>query len=405
MLIIASMVEREAQLDRERPLVAAVIYNRLKEGMTLGIDATIRYHENNWSRPLRVSELERDSPYNTRLNRGLPPTPIGNPGPRLDQGGRQPGARQGLPVLRAQAGRLRRARVLVHRRAVPARRREVPGLPRAVDDVPLLGVCGWPVAHSRSPAMHEAALAAVGLEGWRYLKLPLPPELFAETVRALPAAGFRGVNVTIPHKEAALALADEASDAAREIGAANTLTFERDGAIHADNTDAPGLIAALGEALGSGRPARARARRRRGRAGRRVGAAAGRRGRRGGLEPHRRAGRRARRRSSARGPSRSRRDGRDRRQLHVRRARRIADATFKALPLQADSLGAGSCVVDMVYRDGGTRLLEAARTRGADVIDGLEILVAQGAASFERWTGRTAPRQAMREAVGAIAST
>jgi UPF0755 protein len=79
-LIIASMVEREAQLDRERPLVAAVIYNRLKEGMTLGIDATIRYYENNWARPLRVSELERDSPYNTRLNRGLPPTPIGNPG-------------------------------------------------------------------------------------------------------------------------------------------------------------------------------------------------------------------------------------------------------------------------------------------------------------------------------------
>jgi uncharacterized YceG family protein len=79
-LVIASMIEREAQLDRERPLVAAVIYNRLKDGMTLGIDATIRYYENNWSRPLRVSELERPSAYNTRLNRGLPPTPIGNPG-------------------------------------------------------------------------------------------------------------------------------------------------------------------------------------------------------------------------------------------------------------------------------------------------------------------------------------
>jgi len=84
-----------------------------------------------------------------------------------------------------------------------------------------LGVCGWPVAHSRSPQMHNAALAAVGLEGWRYLRLPLPPELFAETVRALPAAGFRGVNVTIPHKHAALAVADRASDAARAIGAAN----------------------------------------------------------------------------------------------------------------------------------------------------------------------------------------
>ena len=65
-------------------------------------------------------------------------------------------------------------------------------------------------------------------------------------MRALPAAGFRGVNVTIPHKEAALAIADHASEAARAIGAANTLTFE-DGAIHADNTDAPGLLAALGE--------------------------------------------------------------------------------------------------------------------------------------------------------------
>ena len=108
-----------------------------------------------------------------------------------------------------------------------------------------LGVCGWPVRHSRSPAMHNAALRACGLEGWEYLALPLAPELFAETVRALPAAGFRGVNVTIPHKQAALALADAASEAARAIGAANTLTFERDGAIAADNTDAPALLEVL----------------------------------------------------------------------------------------------------------------------------------------------------------------
>jgi UPF0755 protein len=79
-LIIASMVEREAQLPRERPLIAAVIHNRLREGIPLGIDATIRYDINDWSRPLRVSELERDTPYNTRTRRGLPPTPIGNPG-------------------------------------------------------------------------------------------------------------------------------------------------------------------------------------------------------------------------------------------------------------------------------------------------------------------------------------
>ena len=79
-LIIASMVEREAQLARERPLIAAVIHNRLREGIPLGIDATIRYDIDNWARPLRVSELERDTPYNTRTRRGLPPTPIGNPG-------------------------------------------------------------------------------------------------------------------------------------------------------------------------------------------------------------------------------------------------------------------------------------------------------------------------------------
>ncbi len=187
--------------------------------------------------------------------------------------------------------------------------------------MPLLGVCGWPVAHSRSPAMHEAAFAAAGLEGWRYLKLPLPPQLFAETVRALPAAGFRGVNVTIPHKAAALALADGASDAAREIGAANTLTFESGGAIHAENTDAPGLIAALGAGVGSGRPQRARAGRGRGRAGRGVGARARRGGRCGRLEPHARACPRAggAARRAGRDVSRPRAD---RRQLHLGRPRR-----------------------------------------------------------------------------------
>ncbi len=79
-LIIASLVEREAQLARERPLIASVIYNRLRDGIPLGIDATIRYDIQNWSRPLRVSELQADTPYNTRLRRDLPPTPIGNPG-------------------------------------------------------------------------------------------------------------------------------------------------------------------------------------------------------------------------------------------------------------------------------------------------------------------------------------
>ena len=79
-LIIASMVEREARVAKERPLIAAVIHNRLREGLPLGIDATIRYATGNWSRPLRQSELQRDTPFNTRLHKGLTPTPIGNPG-------------------------------------------------------------------------------------------------------------------------------------------------------------------------------------------------------------------------------------------------------------------------------------------------------------------------------------
>jgi peptidoglycan lytic transglycosylase G len=77
---IASMVEREAQLEDERPLIAAVIYNRLHEGMPLGIDATIRFATGNYDEPLTESELAVESPYNTRLNAGLPPGPIGNPG-------------------------------------------------------------------------------------------------------------------------------------------------------------------------------------------------------------------------------------------------------------------------------------------------------------------------------------
>jgi UPF0755 protein len=79
-LIIASLIEREVAVPRERRLVASVIYNRLSQGVPLGIDATTRYETNNWTEPIDPADLERDTPYNTRLNRGLPPGPIGNPG-------------------------------------------------------------------------------------------------------------------------------------------------------------------------------------------------------------------------------------------------------------------------------------------------------------------------------------
>jgi shikimate dehydrogenase len=261
-----------------------------------------------------------------------------------------------------------------------------------------LGVCGWPVAHSRSPQIQNAALTVSGLTDWRYLRLPLPPEVFAETVRGLPAAGFRGVNVTIPHKQAALELADRASDAARAIGAANTLTFEG-GAIVADNTDAPGLLAALPQSpagkrvliLGAGGAGRAAAWALKG-----AGAAD--------VAVWNRTPARAAALADDLGVRVA--AGAERADIVINCTSvglHDPGATFKALPLRADELGAGSLVVDMVYRAGGTLLLEAARTLGVGVVDGLDVLVAQGAASFERWTGLEAPREAMRVAATTIA--
>jgi shikimate dehydrogenase len=255
-----------------------------------------------------------------------------------------------------------------------------------------LGVLGWPVAHSRSPAMHNAALAAVGLHAWRYQTLPVPPELFADIVRALPALNFAGANVTIPHKAQALAVADEATPSARAIGAANTLTFGPDGAIAADNTDAPGLLAALGDehprtavVLGAGGSARAAAY-----ALAQAGVA---------VKVWNRTTHRARSLAADLGveavgdlpPA----------DLLVHcTSIGLADpsSTFKDLPLNADALGRYACVVDLVYRAGGTELLREARRRGSRVIEGVEILVHQGALSFERWTGRPAPLEVMRDA-------
>jgi shikimate dehydrogenase len=259
--------------------------------------------------------------------------------------------------------------------------------------MPRLGVLGWPVAHSRSPAMHEAAFRALRLDGWTYQHLPVPPELLDETVRALEPVGFVGANVTIPHKEAALALADEASDAASQIGAANTLTFAPDGAIGAENTDAPGLLAALPEppsgktalVLGAGGAGRAVAW-----ALRNAGAADV--------------------RVWNRTPERARALAAD---LAVNVAKTAASADFlvnctsvgldarptqfKGLPVTADALGEFECVVDLVYRAGETALIREARRRGCVVVDGLEILVHQGALSFRLWTGRQAPLEAMRD--------
>src|SRR4051794_29680535 len=129
--------------------------------------------------------------------------------------------------------------------------------------MPRLAVIGYPVAHSRSPAMQNAALEQLGLAPeWSYEAVEASPADFERVVHDLAADGFAGLNVTVPHKEAALALADEASEGARAIGAANTLSFGAEhsvaddvGArprIGAENTDAGGLLAALPAPPGQG---------------------------------------------------------------------------------------------------------------------------------------------------------
>ncbi|MGN6188886.1 MAG: shikimate dehydrogenase [Conexibacter sp.] len=259
--------------------------------------------------------------------------------------------------------------------------------------MPICGVLGWPVRHSRSPAMHEAGYRALGLDDWRYQLLPVPPELFEETVRGLSGAGFIGANVTIPHKEAALAFADEATDAARAIGAANTLTFQADGRIHADNTDAPGLLDALpfdpagrtAVVLGAGGSARAvvwalvQARaevavwNRTPERAERLCAEIGGRATQGPLPPADLL-------------------------VNTTSVGLRSEDPFKALPLGVDAMDGYPCLVDLVYGSGPTALVSAAQAAGATVVDGLEILVRQGARSFERWTGRSAPLDVLRAA-------
>jgi shikimate dehydrogenase len=261
-----------------------------------------------------------------------------------------------------------------------------------------LGVLGWPVAHSRSPAMFAAAFAACGLSDWSYQRLPVPPELLVQTVRALGAAGFFGANVTIPHKQAALALTDSASEAARAIGAANTLTFSADGTISAENTDAPGLIAALGRlpgmpahpsalVLGAGGSARAAVW-----GLLNAGAAE--------VSVWNRTGSRALQLAQEMGARAVSEPGPadllvNCTSVGLQRSATDADA-LNQLGLSVDHVGRYAYVIDLVYRDSPTPLLDAARSHGARTVDGLEVLVAQGALSFELWTGRPAPIEAMR---------
>jgi shikimate dehydrogenase len=252
----------------------------------------------------------------------------------------------------------------------------------------LAGVLGFPVGHSRSPAMMTAAFGELGID-WRYLRLPVAPERFDETVRALPDSGFLGANVTIPHKVAAHDLSDDLTEAAAAIGAVNTLAFA-DGRILGDNTDAGGLIDALDLDL---------------RGSRALVLGAGGTGR---------AAVWALREAGAdvavwnRTPERAAELAKELGVRHARvpePARVLVNVTSlgmhsEDLPAQVGLAGVEPEVVaDVVYASGPTPLCRWAEQQGARVVDGLEMLLRQGARSFERWTGQAAPLDVMRAAL------
>ena len=256
---------------------------------------------------------------------------------------------------------------------------------------PLAGVIGWPIGHSLSPRMHGHWLKRYGIVGY-YIPIALSPEDFEAGLLSLPRLGFRGANVTIPHKEAALALACEATERAWAAGAANTLTFGEDGTIHADNTDgygfvenlrqnAPGWDAAAGAALvlGSGGSARAV-----------IAALLA-----GGAREVRIANR-----NVARAEGLSAHFGERTRVVpwaaaseSAAGAATIVNTTpvgmaSDAVPIDLARADRGTLVADVVYGQTATPFVAAARALGLEAVDGLGMLLHQGVPGFERWFGR-----------------
>ena len=257
--------------------------------------------------------------------------------------------------------------------------------------IPLAGVIGSPIAHSLSPRLHGHWLKTYGIAGY-YIPMDVAGDDLETVLRALPKAGFVGCNVTIPHKEAVLALADVVTDRAALIGAANTLIFRKDGRIHADNTDGYGFIANLlqnapgwdpasgpAAVMGAGGAARA------------VIASL--------LEvgvPEIRLANRTRARAEA-----LRQEFGARIVVHdwVQAGNMMEDAVTVVnssslgmtgkpefrVPL--DALSPKAVVTDLVYTPLRTRLLEEAAAIGCTTVDGLGMLLHQAAPAFERWFG------------------
>jgi shikimate dehydrogenase len=267
-------------------------------------------------------------------------------------------------------------------------------------------VIGYPVSHSLSPAMHNAACAHLGLDAV-YLALPVAPAALADALRGAHALGIRGLNVTVPHKQAAAAACASLDGIAAAVGAANTLRHAVQG-WDGFNTDAPACLALLEAAglprgghallLGAGGAARA-AGWALARAGAQVRIAARRLGAAAALAEHLRAtvsGARAEAVAWDHVPAES------------ERADAVVNGTSVGLPGQEGSLPPlrlrrGQVVLDFVY--GETDLVRAARAAGARLVTGEEVLVRQGALAFTLWTGRPAPEAVMAAAIGAGAGS
>jgi len=294
----------------------------------------------------------------------------------------------------------------------------IPGMVAPTPPARVVGIIGDPVAHSLSPRMHTAAFEASGIE-WRYVAFRVPPARLEDAVRGIRALGLAGVNVTIPHKETIMAFLDGVEAPARRIGAVNTIRVE-DGELVGYNTDAPGLLDALtrdgGASMAGARCLILGA----GGAGRSAAFALA------GAEvkaivllnrtPERAQEVAARVAEAvpgcaiAAGPLDAATAARAAEDVDV-----IIQATSATLSaamgggggraawLQAlqPMLRPGMTVLDMVYTPRRTELLAAGAEAGATVVDGLSMLIYQGARSFELWTGLPAPIPVMRRALDA----
>ena len=192
-LTIASMIEREARVPGDRAKVSAVIYNRLHRGMPLGIDATILYHLGSWTATIHQSDLDDSEPYNTRIHKGLPPTPDLQPRAGLAAGGGRTRRRS----TTSTTSRFRARPPSTSRRATRSSwlMAAEPGRRRAA-------VIGHPVAHSRSPRDAHRRLSRRSAWTGRTRRSTSSRPALPAFVAGLDAGGLAGVNVTIPHKQA-----------------------------------------------------------------------------------------------------------------------------------------------------------------------------------------------------------